>query len=141
MLSVPELQLKVTEQRRFQALRGTILLAEDEASVRALVKRVLVRAGYVVLEAADGREAAQLWREHASEIDMILTDLIMPEVGGRNLIAQLLVDRPNLRFLFMSGFTGDGCGSPELEAGAFNFLEKPFGPAKLVEKIEEILRS
>ena len=139
MLSVPELQLQVTEQRRSASGRGTVLLAEDEAAVRALVKRVLIRAGYLVLEAADGREAAQVWREHSAEIDLILTDLIMPELGGRTLIAQLLVERPSLRFLFMSGYTGDGCDHRDLESGGSNFLEKPFAPGDLIQKIEAIL--
>lgn len=127
------------EQPVTSQYKATILLAEDEAAVRALVKRVLVGAGYRVYAASDGVEAAALWRNHASEIDLILTDVVMPQMGGRGLVTELTRERPDLRVLFMSGYTADAIVHHKIETNSINFIEKPFSPANLLEKVASIL--
>ena len=133
------MQPQANEQPLPGEVRATILLAEDEAAVRALVKRVLMNAGYRVLAAADGVEAALLWRDHADEIDMIVTDVVMPQMGGRGLVNEISLIKPDLRVLFMSGYTADAIVHHNIETNAINFIEKPFSPAKLLEKIANIL--
>lgn len=133
------MQMQIKEQQAPMEYRATILLAEDEPAVRALVQRVLTNAGYRVLPAADGREAATLWRAHANEVDMILTDVVMPQLGGGGLVNELLLSKPDLRVLFMSGYAADAIVHHKIERDAINFIEKPFSPAKLLEKIQEIL--
>ena len=133
------MQMQVNEPKPSAPQRATILLAEDEPAVRALVQRVLTNAGYRVLPAGDGVEAAKLWREHADEVDMILTDVVMPQMGGRGLVNEVLRIKPDLRVLFMSGYTEDAIVHHDIEQNAINFIEKPFSPARLLDKIQEIL--
>ena len=116
----------------------TILLVEDEESVRALVKRVLESRGYSVIEAVDGRAALVLCEAHARRIDLLLTDVVMPELGGRELAAAAVTRRPEMKVLFMSGYTGTEVsqqGTPAREA----FLHKPFTPAQLAQRVRHIL--
>lgn len=119
--------------------RGTILLAEDEPALRALVGRVLTSAGFRVLAAPDGAEAALLWHRHAHEIDLILTDIVMPHLSGRGLVQQIMRVRPDVKVLYMSGFTADATMHLKVAANAINFIEKPFSPAALIARIREIL--
>ncbi len=119
----------------------TVLLAEDEEDVRDLARRMLEAKGYAVLEAADGERALAVARAHAQPIHLLLTDVVMPVMGGRDLAAALLGDRPGIRVLFMSGYTDDAVvrhGVVDLEAG---FLQKPFGSADLLRKVRETLDS
>ncbi|HET6229853.1 MAG TPA: PAS domain S-box protein [Longimicrobiaceae bacterium] len=123
------------------AASATILVAEDEAAVRSLVRRVLQREGYTVLEAADGREGLRVAREHAGPIDLVVTDVIMPVMSGRELADQLAVARPGVPVLFMSGYTDNVIASRgDLEPGVA-FLAKPFGPDELAARVRDILRS
>ena len=117
----------------------TILVVEDEASVRALARRVLVRGGYQVLEAASPSEALRLAREHAAEIRLVLSDVVMPEMSGPALADKLAAIVPGARVLFVSGYTDDevvsrGLGSPQLD-----LLQKPFSAQQLVERVREAL--
>ena len=116
-----------------------ILLVEDDASVRALASRVLRRRGYRVIEARDGVQALGLFRADPSAVDMVLSDVVMPELGGRELVERVLAERPGLPVLLMSGYTDDVIlrhGARGLGAG---FLEKPFTPNGLVERVREVL--
>ena len=117
----------------------TILLVEDDAAVRALAHRLLERAGYQVIAAADGVEAEGVAAEHPGAIDLLLTDAIMPRLGGRELAERLLVNRPELVVLCMSGYTDDAV----LRHGIINdgapFLEKPFTPDRLLRKVRALL--
>jgi two-component system, cell cycle sensor histidine kinase and response regulator CckA len=117
--------------------RGTILLAEDEAGVRSLVRLVLTRAGFRVLEAADGSEALRLFETHAERIDLVVTDLLMPGVTGQVLHERIHAVRPALPVVFMSGYT-DPLPGQELTAGV-PFLHKPFHPNELLAMVRAAL--
>ena len=120
----------------------TILLVEDEETVRVLASRVLRGHGYTVIEAVNGLEALHIAREQPEqEIDLLLTDVVMPKMGGRILVEQLSSSYPNLKVLFISGYTERASiqsGSFELQAP---LLQKPFSPATLANKVREILDS
>jgi PAS domain S-box-containing protein len=119
----------------------TILLAEDDETVRGLVRRVLTGYGYKVLEAADGDSALLICREHPEPIAMLLTDVIMPETSGPQLANKLSQLRPDIKVLYMSGYTDDSIvHHGGLESG-INFLQKPFTPAVLMHKIRQVLMS
>jgi CheY-like chemotaxis protein len=117
----------------------TILLAEDESGVRNLVRAVLQEAGYTVLEADRGSAALQRSLEHGAEIDLLLTDLIMPDISGADLAQQLLAQRPKLRVLFMSGHPGDVAVRSGVLAEGTPYLPKPFSPSDLARKVRETL--
>jgi len=117
----------------------TILVVEDEGSVRALARRVLVRAGFRVLEAPSPSEALRLAQDHASEIRLVLSDVVMPEMSGPALAERLGALIPNARILFVSGYASDevmsrGLGTPDLD-----LLQKPFSAQQLVERVREAI--
>ena len=115
-----------------RATGETILLAEDEESVRAITREILVRRGYRVLAAADGPSAIDLARRHGGPIDLLLTDVVMPGMSGRELAELLTRDRPGLRVLFASGYTEDEVLHRGVAADGLAFVAKPFtadGPA------------
>jgi CheY-like chemotaxis protein len=117
----------------------TILLVEDEGAVRSLVRKVLERRGYKVLEATNGAEAIQLAESYQGRIDLILTDVVMPDIGGPALIELLAPRLAAARVLFMSGYTDQEIirrGVDEFHAG---FIGKPFAPNELTAKIREVL--
>jgi CheY-like chemotaxis protein len=125
--------------RATAAGRGeTVLLVEDEDSVRMAARKALTRGGFNVIEARNGDEALQRWRE-GTAVDLVISDLVMPEMGGRELATRLRADSPRLRVLFTSGYTDDaGIRQGALEAG-MGFLTKPFTPEVLVSKAREML--
>jgi CheY-like chemotaxis protein len=117
----------------------TLLLVEDEAAVRSSVRRLLEWHGYTVLEARNGAEALRVYEAHAEDIDLVLTDVVMPEMGGHELIERLRQRHPELRVLFMSGYaeralTNDG----SIPAGT-GYLEKPFTVETLMRRLREVL--
>ncbi|MGH7444286.1 MAG: response regulator [Longimicrobiales bacterium] len=118
---------------------GTILVAEDEEAVRSLISRVLQRQGYTVLEARDGEEALRLAHESIVPPDVLLTDIVMPRLGGPELARRLRRDMPGLRVILMSGYTDDAYvlhGALDDDVG---FLGKPFAPDELARTIREAL--
>ena len=117
----------------------TVLVAEDEDAVRRLARRILERQGYQVLEARDGRHAMELARRHAGPIDLLLTDMVMPEMNGRALAEQLCQLRPSLRVLYMSGYTDDDIVRRGMLGPGTGFLEKPFTPDMLARAIRGAL--
>ena len=117
----------------------TVLVAEDEVAVRRLTKRILERQGYQVLEARDGRHAIELATRHAGPIDLLLTDMVMPEMNGRALAEQLCRLRPSLRVLYMSGYTDDDIVRRGMLGPGTGFLEKPFTPDMLARAIRVAL--
>jgi PAS domain S-box-containing protein len=120
----------------------TILLVEDETSLRTLTRTVLERQGYHVLEANNGVEAQQVWTEQQSGIALLLTDLVMPGgVDGRELAARLQIQRPDLKVIFTSGDSADIAGRElTLKAGQ-NFIQKPCPPDQLLEAVRNCLDS
>jgi two-component system, cell cycle sensor histidine kinase and response regulator CckA len=119
----------------------TILVAEDETSLRTLTCATLEQSGYKVLQAKDGVEALEASRKHAGTIDLLLTDIVMPGMGGRALGEELLRERPEIRIVYMSGYTGQAVGSQgPVEPGSF-YLHKPFTREALTNKIREALDS
>ena len=117
----------------------TILLAEDEASLRRLTRATLEQSGYKVLEAKDGVEALALSEASDLPIDLLLTDVVMPGMGGRALAQELTRRRPEIRVVYMSGYTGQGVGTQgPIDLGS-DFLSKPFSRVVLARKIREAL--
>lgn len=117
------------------------MLAEDEPVVRRLVVTSLRQLGYSVLEADGGVMAQRVAAEHEGKIDLLVTDVVMPNVGGRALAEALRQSRPGLRVLFMSGYTSDALVRQGIEASRVAFIHKPFTPRALAEKIREVLES
>ncbi|HYD54020.1 MAG TPA: two-component regulator propeller domain-containing protein [Gemmatimonadaceae bacterium] len=117
----------------------TVLVAEDEPGVRQLVCAVLERAGYTVLRAADGSEALDLASAHVGRIDLLLTDVVMPGMSGRELAERLLPGRPATRVLFMSGYTEDAVVLHGVSTLGTAFLPKPFTPDVLARTVRAVL--
>ncbi|HEY8174576.1 MAG TPA: ATP-binding protein [Gemmatimonadaceae bacterium] len=113
----------------------TILLVEDEQSVRALARRVLVRAGFRVLEAATPIDALRLAREHFQEIRLVLSDVVMPEMSGPEVVSKIAQLCPRARVLFISGYTDDELNGRGLADPAIQLLRKPFSAQQLVERV------
>ena len=114
--------------------RETILLVEDEPAVRQLFAQALVRAGYRVHEARNGQEALKVFDQHGDSVDLLLTDMRMPFMGGAELASQLRARRGTLKLLCISGYAGGN----ELEFSG-DFLAKPFSRDQLLAKVREIL--
>ena len=117
----------------------TVLLVEDESSVRRFARRVLERRGYHVLEAADGDEALRVFESEEAGIDVLVTDVTMPRMSGRVLAERLRERRPDLLVLFMSGYTEDEVVHDGLLGAGTLFLQKPFSPEDLVRKVRAVL--
>jgi signal transduction histidine kinase len=117
----------------------TILLVEDDASVRILLRDALRKLGYRVVEAKQGLEACLLASQELDRLDLLLTDMVMPGMGGRELAQHLMTIKPDLRVLFMSGFTDDVGILAGHEQGTSGFLQKPFTPELLARTVRKIL--
>ena len=117
-----------------------ILVVEDEDAVRKLARMVLEASGYVVLDARNGREGLALCEVHPGPIDLLVTDVVMPELGGRELAQGALKLRPGMKVVFLSGHTQDVILKEGVEKGTA-FLRKPFAPVELAQKVREVLDS
>jgi signal transduction histidine kinase/ActR/RegA family two-component response regulator len=118
----------------------TILLVEDDARVRDAAQRVLRRVGYSVITAQNGSEALAVAAGHEGVIDLMITDLVMPVMGGRELAREITPVRPEMKVLFMSGYTEEAVGRTSLLESAAAFLSKPFTPEVLAAKVREVLQ-
>lgn len=117
----------------------TVLLVEDEKVVRKFTRTLLERHGFQVLEAADGKAALQIAREYDGSLELLVTDIEMPEMGGRQLADLLTVLRPEMKVLYMSGYTDNESLQSQLNAHRECFISKPFAAASLIQKIRGIL--
>ncbi len=118
----------------------TILVVEDEASLRKLCSAVLTKAGYHVLAAANGGEALLLIEEKKVRPDLIISDVVMPGMGGKVLVDRLRKTLPHVRVLFMSGYTDDAIVQHGVLGSGIPFMEKPFNTSTLVNKVGALLR-
>ena len=117
----------------------TVLLVEDEEGVRKLARQALESRGYRVLEACDGESALQLCREHDGAIDLLLSDVVMPHVGGRELRQKMADLNPHTRVIFTSGYTDDAVVRHGVLQAESDFLQKPFTIHALLRKVREVL--
>ncbi|MFL5498031.1 MAG: response regulator [Gemmatimonadaceae bacterium] len=117
---------------------ATILLVDDEHSVRAIVLKILRRAKYNVLEAENGEAALRIAAEYPGQIDLVITDMFMPGLRGPEVVQKIAPTRPGLRALFMSGYADQDArtGVP----GGANFLNKPFSGQELAAAVEAVLK-
>ena len=129
------------EPRQADTLRGseTVLLVEDESVVRALAADALRRHGFQVLTASTGTEALELAGQTLRPFDVLVTDVVMPQMGGQQLAEHLLAQTPALKVLFISGYTdtvltGDGVLKPGM-----TLLQKPFTPGQLVQRVRDLI--
>ena len=129
------LPLPVSDERG----AGTILLVEDEEAVRELVQSILSGRGYEVLVADSPWQAEDIATKFAGEIDLLLTDVVMPGTSGRELAAHIMAKRPHTRVLYMSGYTENVVTSGGLLEEGLAFLQKPFSPSALLRKVREVL--
>ena len=119
--------------------RGTVLLVEDEEAVRAFSARVLRNKGYNVLEARSGEVALEVMRDHNDPIDLLITDVVMPRLDGPGLVREVRAERPELKVIYISGYTERNLSqSLDLE-GPTHFLAKPFTLKQFAEKVKEVL--
>jgi PAS domain S-box-containing protein len=131
-----------SEKQKKRATRGTetILVAEDDEMVRSLVRETLEREGYRVVEASDPAQVRKLAEQHKGQFHLLITDVVMPKINGRELAQQLLRMWPDLKVLYMSGYTDNAVlASGILLKDEVAFLQKPFTPAALAEKVRDIL--
>ncbi|HPV77404.1 MAG TPA: PAS domain S-box protein [Gemmatimonadaceae bacterium] len=117
----------------------TVLLVEDDVSVRAIAVRALRAQGFVVLEAGDGIEALEVARQHSGEIHILVTDVVMPRLGGKELAERLVAERPQIKVLFASGYTRNAIVHQGVLEQGTQFLQKPYVPASLTKKVREVL--
>ena len=119
---------------------GTILFVEDEPRIREMATMYLERDGYRVIEANDGAQAVMLWEKHEAEIDLVLTDLMIPGgLNGHQLVERLQADRPELQAIFVSGYSSDLFGKETLLEETIHFLQKPYRLKNLSEMVQGCL--
>lgn len=142
---LPRVAAPLTEERpgrrHVEIAKGTetILLVEDAEPLRSLTKEFLTASGYTVLEAANGDEAIQIAQSHFGTIDLLLTDVVMPRLGGKPLVEQMAQFRPHTRVLYMSGYPNDGIAQAGILANGAALLEKPFTREILSKRVRQVL--
>jgi CheY-like chemotaxis protein len=117
----------------------TILLVEDEDQVRLMLERVLAKNDFVVVSAANGRDALTRVADRLNDIDLVVTDLVMPEMGGIKMMQQLRAQRPDISVLYMTGYADEAIQEEgSLEEGA-QMIKKPFTPTQLMTRMREVM--
>lgn len=117
----------------------TVLLVEDDDAVRELTRRILEQAGYAVIETADGREALERFRERPESIDILVTDVVMPNMDGKKLCEEIVNLRPDMKVLFVSGYAADILDARGVPGDGIDFMAKPALPSELLKKLRVIL--
>jgi CheY-like chemotaxis protein len=136
-----EIRSTVCEDSALLSGCETILLVEDEEAVRRSAVEFLQLNGYIILQASNGNEALQVAREYKGSIDLMITDVVMPQLGGAKLAEQLVAERPDIEVLFVSGYAETTVlrhGNIDIVA---RFLQKPFSLKVLAQKIRKVLES
>jgi len=144
---LPQVEERLEEEReKARRLEGelpqggeTVLVAEDDGDVRSLVVQILKKQGYKVMEAANGEEAFMICEKHEGAIDLLVTDVVMPVMSGRELTDRLLLLQPKIKILYMSGYTDDAVVRHGVLEEGVNFFQKPFSMEALVLKVREVL--
>jgi nitrogen-specific signal transduction histidine kinase/ActR/RegA family two-component response regulator len=140
--SVPEREAETeppANQLPKAAATETILVVEDEPGIRGLVKQTLEKLGYRVLEATDGYKALRLVEQHTGQVDLLLTDVIMPLMNGQELATRLRSVRPNTKVLYMSGHADEVLAFHGIDRAEIAFIQKPFTASQLAQKVETLL--
>jgi CheY-like chemotaxis protein len=134
-------ELAVPEVIAEFAVRGkeTVLLVEDELDILNMAAKILEKQGYTVLQANTPGEAISLAETHANEINLLITDVVMPEMNGRDLARTLMTQYPHLQCIFMSGYTSEVIAHHGVLAEGVNFIQKPFSLPVLASKVREVL--
>ena len=112
-----------------------ILVVDDEEQVRSVIQRILETFGYKVITASNGEEGLRMALDDAA-IELVLTDVVMPIMGGFDMVTQLMDKRPDLEIIFMSAYTGDEQLAEQVSSGRARFLAKPFKPSELDRKVK-----
>jgi PAS domain S-box-containing protein len=122
-------------------LRGseTVLLAEDDATVRDLMQTILNEFGYTVIEAVDGEEAVRLFSENRDRIDLVVLDVVMPKMNGKDSFSRIRETRPDVKVLFTSGYTADIMHKKGILEEGLNFISKPVSPREFLQKVRDVL--
>jgi len=119
--------------------RETLLLVEDEPLILRMTKRVLSELGYTVLTASDGLEALEVLGHHPGDVQLLITDVVMPKMSGRELAARVTALRPDIRVLYSSGYAADAMGEDGVIGEGINFLAKPYEPSRLADAVRDVL--
>jgi len=119
--------------------KETVLLVEDEVTVRELHKMILEGAGYRIVEAVDGQDAIDKFMEHMAEVDILVADVIMPKIDGKSLYEEIRKIRPDMKVLFMSGYTKDIIVARGILENLFNYIPKPVKSFELLKSVRDIL--
>ena len=134
----PDLNVVVTREV-FRGGSETILLAEDNESVRHLAEQTLITQGYRLLTARDGEEAVDIFRRHGKEIAIVVLDMVMPKMGGKQAYDEMIATNPGLKAIFMSGYSADAIHDSFVLHPGVTFLQKPFAPGSLARAVREVL--
>jgi CheY-like chemotaxis protein len=127
-------------ETRVKGGQETILIVEDEPVLREMAQTILQDCGYTTLEASSGREALNLWERHRNSIDLVLTDVVMPEgVSGMDLANKLIASKPGLKIIFASGYSMDNIDTDFVRQGHAAFLQKPYTHVTLTKAVRDCL--
>jgi two-component system, cell cycle sensor histidine kinase and response regulator CckA len=124
-----------------QAPKGKVLVVEDDDQVRSFIRMLLTTNGYLVLEASNGAEGLEIAERNSADIDLLISDMLLPELSGYDLAEQVLAIKPQIKILFMTGYVeGEIVQRSISELGA-SFLDKPFQPSELLARVQQAIPS
>ena len=133
-----EKQIRETKLKKAQS-EATILVVDDEEFILKGIKQFLTTNGYNVFIASNGREALQIYKKNFNAIDLILLDMVMPQLGGKETFLQLREINPDAKVILLSGYSIDGFVQEIIDKGGLDFIEKPFTFDKLLEKVNKYI--